>query len=151
MLNNQSEICVKNEKRFELSSMKFFEENYYKVSQLVEEEFRNGTENIVKDYKNNKMYKINKLLYNPYLLPRERLCKEYYCTNTYIKGKLQNNDIIEVKCKKLDGKDRYLIKINGKAKKIITGSQKCVNNIKKLLGLDLRLWDDESGSKIRLM
>ena len=126
-------------------NVKLTSEDIEKVEELIKKEKENGVERSIIKYKGNYMYKINKLLYNPWLLPKERICISYKFTETSCKGKLRDKNIISVEMKRIKSKNIYYIKINDELKNKCVGQFKACEKIKELIGLP-EGWDDDQGS-----
>jgi hypothetical protein len=130
-------------------NIKITQEDLDKLDELNRKEKLNGVEKSTFRYKGNYMFYINKLLYNPRLQPKERLCYHYQFTGDYVKGKLRNKDTIEVKASKgkYEGSNReYTILINGKIKAKIKGQKNAMYKVMEIIGLP-KGWDYEQGSK----
>ena len=126
-------------------NIKLTSEDIKKVEELIKKEKENGVERSIIKYKGNYMYKINKLLYNPWLLPKERICITYEFTETSCKGKLRDKNIICIKMKRINSKNIYYIKINNELKCKCVGQFEACEKIKELIGLP-EGWDDDQGS-----
>lgn len=120
-------------------------EDVKKLEELIRKEKENGVEKSIFKSKGNFMYMINKLLYNPHLIPRERLCFNYEFTNESCMGRLRDGRVISVKMKVVNNKKVYYIKINGKLRDKAVGQTKACEKIRDIIGLP-EGWDDEQGS-----
>lgn len=116
-----------------------------KLKDLIEKEKQNGVAESICSRKGNKMAIINKLLYNPYLIPSERLCYRYKFTGTEVKGKLRDNRTIRVKQYFTKSRSWYIIKLEGKPKVKVIGQVRAKDTIQELIGLP-EGWDYEQGS-----
>lgn len=126
-------------------NIKVTEEDVRKIEELIKKEKENGVEKSIFRTKGNCMFMINKLLYNPRLIPRERLCFNYKFTNESCTGRLRDKRVISVKMKRINSRNVYRIKVNGKVKAKCIGQTKACEKIKELIGLP-EGWDDEQGS-----
>lgn len=127
------------------SNVKITKEYIEKLERLAKIEKENGVDKSIYKTKGNRMFMINKLLYNPYLVPSERLCFIYVFSNTSCEGKLRDGKIINIESNFVKSKNVYTIKINGEIKAKEIGQTNTCEKIKDLIGLPEE-WDNEQGS-----
>lgn len=125
--------------------VKVTKEDIESLKELIKKEKENGVEKSIFKTKGNYMYMINKLLFNPWLIPRERICITYDFTKESCMGKLRDGNVIRVKMKKVNSKNIYYVKINEELKAKCIGQTNTCEKIKELIGLP-EGWDNEQGS-----
>lgn len=114
-----------------------------RAERITKEERENGVHLYHQKKKGNKLYMINYLLYNPRLMPHERLCIKYKSDGMKSMGVLRDGR--KVKIKRIPGNKHEIIVIVGDEKKTVTGQFKAIDALYKMIGLP-DTWDIKQGS-----
>lgn len=114
--------------------IKLTKEDIEYAEKITEEEKGSDIMKWASSYKGNKLKIINKYLYDPLVMPKERRCYKFKASETRCKGKLRDHRVVEVNFIQANNrKPQFFVKINGKEIFAKAAQHEVIDELRKIL------------------